>query len=145
MPYDEEYSYNSDDSEKLRPGDPAFNQIYEPRMRHSGFGVASTIAGLVLLFLNGVIAPVFINSIIAFGQRGGGGGAFTSQFFTIYSLVSTGVMILFPLAGLVLGVVALSQPGTRREYAYTGLAINGILMLSGIVSFGARFLVGMLW
>ena len=143
MPETEKYPGDFDDAESLRPGDPAFNQIYEPRTRHSGFAVASTIGGLVLLFLSSVIAPVFFNSMVAMSQRAGG-GPITGQFITIYSLIHTGVLILFPLAGLVLALMALSQPGTRREYAFTGLGINGILLLSGVIGFGVRWLFGLL-
>jgi hypothetical protein len=101
-------------------------------MRQSGYGLVSTIIGLAELFLVLVVPSLLFSGLIPID-------GYDEHFFGVYEILSTGSLILIPVVGLTLGLLAIANTGTRKEDAYTGVAINGILLLAGMIM-GASYL-----
>ncbi|KIL35608.1 hypothetical protein SD71_12745 [Cohnella kolymensis] len=121
---------------------PAFEPVREPNapLKHSGFGIASFIMGIVgilgLIIVTTVIVSL-VSSTLDLSTLVDPNGNPTMTEEEIIAAVTPILpyIILFPLfivihfIGLILGIIGLARAGYRKMFAIIGTILNGMVLL----------------
>jgi heme exporter protein D len=115
-----------------------------PELLNSGAGIASVVIGLITLFLSVVVysgwsgAMSFAVSRQMMNATGTSFSAFSAMMQYTF-LVQLAVKAVASVIGTVAAIVGLLQSERRKDIAYVGLALNGILLLSAFVNMGTHY------
>ncbi|TVX97367.1 hypothetical protein [Cohnella terricola] len=110
------------------------------RLKHSGLGIASFVLSLVAIMsfivLTIVIISLFTNAIDFTQVVDENGNRLMSDNEIVDKIQPfIGYLILYPLLlgvvliGLILGIVGLARPGTKKVFAILGTVFNGLPLL----------------
>jgi len=124
---------------------PIDGEDYQPP-KHSGMGIASFVLSLVgivsFVILTIAIASLFVEAIDVnqivddYGNR-----LMSDEEIADKIQPFIGYLILYPLlllvvlVGLILGIIALTRPGTKKVFAVLGTVFNGLPLLFTVLLF----------
>ncbi|XID93530.1 hypothetical protein ACF3MZ_03055 [Paenibacillaceae bacterium WGS1546] len=145
-PYENDERFANRDGFSPVPNGPA-------PYKHSGLGIASFVLSIVSIVSFVVLTIVFVSLMLQSIDPSQLADANGTPLLTEEELVERmqpylGYMVLYPfllllvIVGLILGIVALARPGTKKIFAILGTVFNGLpllffvlLMLIGLAAF----------
>ena len=97
-----------------------------PIPNHSGLGIASFVIAALCALTSIVVIASFISKMRTVSSE----DSYTDAIFDVALLGLTVIGILFlALIGLILGIVALTQPHRQRALSTIGTFLNGLIIL----------------
>ncbi len=107
---------------------------YEDLSRRSVFGFWSIAMGMCALALCDVVLKAFTFFVLVPLLRSGAGRSVYGEYLQITQMLSTGIGFFLPLIGVALAVIGLGERTGRKDLAWVGLLLNGILLVSSSIS-----------